>query len=120
MSELRDRLLLWHKLVCMVTGGIASTYVKKGLNPETGRQWVTWLRDVADEVEAVLNGRPFVLDNKGRRLVQSGAITTDAARWSTTQETNHEVTQPAVQPSGSNATGRKVSGVRVATRKKTI
>jgi len=119
MSELRDRLLLWHKLVCMVTGGIASTYVRAGLNRETGQQWVTWLRDVADEIEAVLNGRPFILDNKGKRLVQSGAVTTDTTGTSVTQEARHEVNEPAIQPLGSNATGRKVSGVRVATRKKT-
>lgn len=119
MSDLKERLLVWHKLVCLVTGGLASTYVKQGLNRETALQWVTYLRDVADEIEAVLAGRPFILDSKGRRLVQSGAASRQDTHWPE-QEAHHEVAKPTLsESSGKNATGRKAGGVRVATRKTT-
>lgn len=95
------RVLLWHKLIAQVTGGIALTSSKRALNREQATEWSTSLRNVADEIDAVLAGKSFILDERGQRMVGSapGAGT-------------------PVSVAESGAASRKAGGLRTATRKK--
>lgn len=66
-------MLLWHKLVASTTGGLALCSAKHRLNRDEASNWARILRDVSDEIQEVLAGRPFILDGKGQRVVQSGS-----------------------------------------------
>lgn len=80
MSELYRRVLLWHKLIALTTGGLALCSVKHRLNREEAVSWVQSLRNVADEIESVMEGRGFILDERGKRVVQSAsAVSSDKA-----------------------------------------
>lgn len=72
MTELYARVLLWHKLVAQTTGGLALCSAKHRLNRDEAIGWATALRNVADEIEAVLAGHGFILDSRGQRGVGSG------------------------------------------------
>lgn len=98
MPELYPRLLLWHKLVAMQTGGMALCSVKRKLNREEFKGWATMLRNVADEIDAFLCDGSFILDDKGQRMFPS------------TGEDGSGTTE--------RAASRKAGGLRVATRKK--
>lgn len=71
MSDLYNRVLLWHKLVAVVTGGLALCSAKHKLNRTEAEGWVRSLRDTADEIESVIQDRGFILDSKGQRVVAS-------------------------------------------------
>jgi len=71
MSELYARVLLWHKLVAQVTGGLALCSAKRTLPREEAGRWLATMRNVGDDIEAVLARQSFVLDDKGQRLVGS-------------------------------------------------
>lgn len=114
MPELYPRLLLWHKLVAMQTGGMALCSVKRKLNREEFKGWSTTLRNVADDIDAFLDTGSFILDDKGQRVVQSG---TDRANPQTSErEAQHEVADIPKSPD-TRAVSRKAGGLRVATRK---
>ena len=76
MSELYHRVLLWHKLVAMQTGGLALCSVRHKLNRDEAMRWIEGLRNVADDIQAVVDGAPAVLDMKGQRVIGSPAPVT--------------------------------------------
>lgn len=114
MADLYPRLLLWHKLVCMQTGGIALCSAKRKLNRDEAKGWSTVLRNVADEIDAFLRDGSFILDNKGQRMY---ATAIERASPSTDTEAQH-VTGANPQTPDTRAVSRKAGGLRVATRKK--
>lgn len=131
MSELYHRVLLWHKLVAQVTGGLALCSAKRNLPRTDAVAWAETLRNVSDEIQAVLAGQPFILDDKGRPVAQSGryeTVTLPApAPKFFNKETAHEVEvacTTAQDPSELTASQRgpqvkKTGGLRVARRKTT-
>ena len=74
MTELYRRVLLWHKLLAQQTGGLALCSVKHRLNRDEATGWSTMLRNVADEIDSVIAGTGFILDERGQRVVQSQAV----------------------------------------------
>lgn len=118
VSELYHRLLLWHKLVAQQTGGLALCSVRHRLNRDEARGWSTMLRNVADEIDSVIEGRGFILDDRGQRVVESSA----AKRMRTDRQEARHVATPTPKLSSetmgkSEAVSRKVGGPRVVTRK---
>lgn len=121
MSELYQRVLLWHKLVAQTTGGLALCSAKGKLPRGEAVLWLNALRNVADEIEEVLAGRPFILDDKGQRLVDSTTAKTDRASRFFDKEGTHEV---AAKPLSDTTPSKAVSpplpragGLRIAKRK---
>jgi len=57
VSELYQRVLLWHKLVAQTTGGLALCSARHRLNRDEATSWATALRNVSDEIQSVL-GEP--------------------------------------------------------------
>lgn len=115
VSDLYHRVLLWHKLICMQTGGLALCSVKHRLNRDEALKWVAAFRNVADDIEAVLAGQPFILDDKGQRIVKSaGEETTSRAA----QEVRHVEPAHIENSVEQKAPSPKAGGRRVATRKK--
>lgn len=118
MSVLYTRVLLWHKLLAMQTGGLALCSARHKLNRDEARGWADAARNVADDIEAFLETGAFILDDKGARVVDC-AIGSNAMGVKTgTGGPLHVVTQPKSHAELSKATGRKAGGLRVATRKK--
>lgn len=118
MSELYARVLLWHKLICSTTGGLALCSVKHRLNRDEAQGWAATLRNVADEIEAVLAGHGFILDDKGRRVVQSSGYETARGPMFFTKGGTDVDTGEKIPLVDNSASGRKAGGVRIATRKK--
>ncbi len=69
MTDLYRRILLWHKLVAMQTGGLALCSAKHRLNRVEATGWADALQNVADDIRAFLHDGTFVLDDKGRRVL---------------------------------------------------
>lgn len=115
MSELYTRVLLWHKLVAMQTGGLALCSARHRLNRDEARIWIDTLRNVADDMTQFLLDGTFILDSKGQRVVQSAG---EGASPETAREVQHVATH-AKPHSGTDprATDRKVGGPRVANRR---
>ncbi len=105
MTELYARVLLWHKLVAMVTGGLALCSARHRLSRDEAQGWSRSLRNVADEIDSVVAGGPFILDDKGQRVVKS---TDRAALAGTNGLEGDELPPPRTATGG---------GVRVARRK---
>ncbi len=138
MTELYSRVLMWHKLVAQTTGGLALCSARHKLNRAEALDWVEKLRNVSDEIDSVIQGRGFILDDRGQRVVVYVVGTT-----AYTEETNadgsgrgasqvaarsNEALRHAYNPSedditdrkvdgGSGTTGRKAGGPRRATKK---
>lgn len=114
MSNLYSRILLWHKLVAMQTGGLALCAAKHKLSVTEARSWVEGLRNVADDIETFLRDGTFALDDKGCRVVHSAGER--ASLEPAEQEAGHVGPKEADAPQ-TQATSRKAGGRRVATRK---
>ena len=71
VSVLYHRVLLWHKLVALVTGGLAMCSAKHRLNREEALSWVENLRNVADDISQFLEYDTFILDDRGRRVLNT-------------------------------------------------
>lgn len=71
MSDLYARVLLWHKLIAMCTGGLALCSARHRLNRDEAKGWSTTLRNVADEIDAFLLDGTLILDDKGQRVIKS-------------------------------------------------
>lgn len=130
MSELYHRVLLWHKLVCQTTGGLALCSAKHRLNRDEAQGWIEYLRNVADDIQAILDGAAPVLDGKGRRMLGSGTATDgDRHRFFDKGGVHEVASKPSGKTQASQGTStlvkeaeaavRKGSGPRVATRKRT-
>lgn len=70
MSDLRARLLLWHKLINQITGSMSLLYSRKGLSRSEAISWADRLQSVSEDIRAVMDGKEFILDNKGQRVVK--------------------------------------------------
>jgi hypothetical protein len=122
MSELYQRVLLWHKLVAQTTGGLALCSAKRTLPREEATRWADALQNVSDEIREVLAGRPFILDDKGQRMVGSGTAKTGSASRFFNKEGEHEVAKnkPISERSPKQAvspTVPRAGGLRIAKRK---
>lgn len=121
MTDLYRRILLWHKLLAMQTGGLALCSARHKLNRDEAKGWSGAARNVADDIDAFLHDGTFVLDDKGQRVVHSG---TEGTTGPLAQEDRHEVgSKEGSDPKGrigSEAASptRKAGGLRVATRRK--
>jgi|HubBroStandDraft_3_1064219.scaffolds.fasta_scaffold00924_15 hypothetical protein len=119
MTELYFRLLLWHKLIAQQTGGLALCSVKHKLNREEARGWIEALRNVSDDIQAVLDGAPPVIDSKGRRVVGLDVGTKPEPRFFSKGDA--DVKQPGhVNPSmgvDGGVINRKNGGPRVLRKK---
>lgn len=114
MSALYARVLLWHKLVAVCTGGLALCSAKHRLNRDEAQTWIDALENVAADIRQFLSDQTFVLDDKGRRVIGS----VDGERASTDREARHGVASEEGTPNSvSGATGRKSGGPRVARKK---
>lgn len=69
MTDLYSRILLWHKLLAMQTGGLALCSAKHRLNRDEARGWANAARNVADDIDAFLGTGAFILDDRGARVV---------------------------------------------------
>lgn len=118
MSELYTRILLWHKLLAMQTGGLALCSARHRLNRDEARGWATAARNVADDIEQFLGDGTFVLDSKGARVVDCAVGSTPKGVKTGTGGPPHVVTQAPSHSGISGTTGRKAGGLRIATRKK--
>lgn len=74
MSELYARVLLWHKLVATVTGGLALCSAKRKLPREETERWIELLGNVSAEMGEVLAGRPFIIDDKGQLMSDGDTV----------------------------------------------
>ena len=118
MSELYQRVLLWHKLTAQTTGGLALCSVKFKLNREDTLRWIETYRNVADEMESVLAGGGFILDEKGRRLVGSTGGKKPTSRFFTKDgDADVEPFLESVSKSPLAASPPKAGGLRIAKRK---
>lgn len=115
MSELYQRVLLWHKLVAQTTGGLALCSAKKVLPRGEATLWIAALQNVADEMREVLAGRPFILDAKGQRVSDGGAKT--EARVQYFDKEGAHVEQTTQSNPKTPGTGRKTGALRIARRK---
>lgn len=123
MTEVYARVLLWHKLIAMQTGGMALCAAKHRLNQTEARGWVDAFRNVADDIEKFLTDRTFVLDDKGQRVVGSPIASslaegTAGTKASTTREGDHVEPGTSRNVPHQAPVPRKAGGLRVATRKK--
>lgn len=116
MTVLYQRVLLWHKLLAMQTGGLALCSARHRLNRDEAKGWSDAARNVADDIDAFLHDGTFVLDDRGRRVV--GLLGEDETLLVRIREVQHVGTQAKSHAELSEATGRKAGGLRVATRKK--
>ena len=82
---------MWHRLVCLTTGGLALCSAKKKLNRAEAISWIEQLRNVADDIQAALEDTDTVLDAKGRRVVGSGTRRASRGPQFFNQEGIHEV-----------------------------
>lgn len=114
MPDLYSRLLLWHKLVAMQTGGMALCSVKRKLNHDEFRGWATVLRNVADEIDAFLRDGSFLLDDRGQRMYPA---TVERASLSANTEAQHVTGANPQKTPDTRAVSRKAGGLRIATRK---
>lgn len=115
MTDLYSRVLLWHKLLAMQTGGLALCSARHRLNRDEARGWSTAARNVSDDIEQFLKDGTFVLDDRGVRVV-------DCAVAERSLEVQDVDTQPKSQlePSFGKISGavrRKSGGLRIAKRK---
>lgn len=119
MSDLYARILLWHKLVAMQTGGLALCSARHRLNRDEADGWATTLENVAADMRQFLDTGTFILDDKGQRVVDCVGEKASLANRSE-QEVSHEVASAPPHHIGTQnqAVGRKAGGFRVATRKK--
>lgn len=115
MTDLYSRILLWHKLLAMQTGGLALCSARHKLNRDEARGWVNAARNVADDIEAFLDTGAFILDDRGARMV--GLQGEDEIPLARSQEVPHVATQTPSHSRNSEAVGRKSGGLRVARRK---
>lgn len=122
MSDLYRRVLLWHKLVAQTTGGLALCSAKRALPRDEAMRWAEALRNVADEIGEVLAGRPFILDERGQRVVVSDSGPAPAPRFFDSKGERH--VEPSKPVSGVNPQNKAVSpptpragGLRIAKRK---
>lgn len=117
MSDLYRRILLWHTLVARVTGGLALCSAKHRLNREEASGWAASLRNVADEIDSVVAGRGFILDDKGQRVLGSGPSPVTGGSVHEVEVANKPNTSASVSPAASPST--KAGGLRVVRRKRT-
>lgn len=127
MTDLYSRILLWHKLLAMQTGGLALCSAKHRLNRDEARGWSTAARNVADDIEAFLDTGAFILDDRGQRMVWSSGEDKVSATLNQIGERHHApqpdplaLSAPAKipdHPSNGKTVGRKSGGLRVARRK---
>lgn len=115
MTPLYTRLLLWHKLTAMCTGGLALCSAKHRLNRAEATGWVTALRNVSDDIQAFLDTGEFILDSKGQRMVGCAVLSGKIDMVS--QEIRDEPAGEKPATAGAAST-KKTGGLRVATRKK--
>ena len=118
MTELYSRVLLWHKLVAKTTGGLALCSAKRTLPRGEAVLWLNALRNVADEIESVLAGEGFILDERGQRMVRSASVNGGDSRevrdvTATDKPISGVVPQQAVSPPPKTRAG----GLRIAKRK---
>lgn len=117
MTELYQRILLWHKLVASTTGGLALCSARHRLNRDEAKSWADTLRNVSDEIREVVEGRPFILDDKGRRVVESGIGLSPRVKSSGPEVEHDPVTHDLENTSksgiDSGAVVRKKGGPRV-------
>lgn len=115
MTPLYTRLLLWHKLTAMCTGGLALCSAKHRLNRTEAIGWAESLENVAADIRQFLNTGEFLLDNRGQREIKSAGegrtISTEL------QEIRDEPAGEKPVTAGAAST-KKTGGLRVATRKK--
>lgn len=115
LSDLYSRILLWHKLVAMQTGGLALCSAKRKLNVTEATGWVEGLRKVADDIEAFLRDGTFVLDDRGQRVV---ALTGERTSLEPAEQGGRHVgSRNEEKGTQTPATSPKAGGRRVATRK---
>lgn len=112
---LRNRLLLWHKVLAQLTGTLSLCYGGSGLRKASLMDWVERLRSVADDIQAVAENRAPVLDEQGLRMMKSLGATAPTEGVSVNSEKSDEVTP---ERSGRRQPGSGTTGPRVATRKK--
>ncbi len=123
MTELYNRLLIWHKLICQQTGGLALCSAKRKLNRDEARGWIEAFRNVADDIQAVLDGTPRIIDDRGRRVVESGTGEKPEPRFFGISGGADEVAQhvshvnPKLGVDGATGKDEKASGPRPARRK---
>ncbi len=121
LSELYQRVLLWHKLVAQTTGGLALCSAKGRLPRGEALAWTDALRRVSDEIQSVLDGTGFILDSKGQRLV--GSVTGRASpeffnKESINEKVASDTNNGMVNVGVKQAVGpQKAGGLRVAKRK---
>lgn len=117
MTDLRNHMLIWHKQCALVTGGISLTYGRNGIKKSEALDWIERLRNVADDIESVVSGGEFILDTKGQRVVQSGAVKAPLGEPNNEGADDVKPRKSEAQESASKAPVRKVGGLRVAKRK---
>lgn len=120
MTDLYSRILLWHKLLAMQTGGLALCSAKHKLNRAEAAMWSHNARNVADDIDAFLETGAFILDDRGARMVDCAVGSTPEGVKTGTGGPKHVAMQVTPSHSGnSEAVGRKSGGLRVARRKTT-
>lgn len=68
--NLRVRILMWHRVLAMLTGSMVLAYGKKGLSKQEAEHWVEQMKNVCADIRAILEGQPPILDSKGQRVVR--------------------------------------------------
>ncbi len=114
MTDLYHRILLWHKLVAMQTGGLALCSAKHRLNRVEATGWVDALQNVADDMRAFLHDGTFVLDDKGQRVL---GYVGDAKPRGGPDEVGSEGNRPKGRVDSKAASPTRAGGLRVARRK---
>lgn len=122
VPDLYSRILLWHKLLAMQTGGLALCSAKHRLNRDEARGWADAARNVADDITAFLETGAFILDDRGQRMIDCAIGSTPEGVKTGTRRRRDVVIQAILRTDSSfgnisEAVGRKPGGLRIAKRK---
>lgn len=82
-TNLKDRMMLWHKGLAQVTGAMALSYFGTGLPRGVAVEWARRARIVADDMDAIANGKASALDETGQRVLDCVASPAPTARRET-------------------------------------
>ena len=74
-TDLRQRLLLWHRVLAQMTGTLSLSYGGKGLKKSALDEWATRLETVATDMRSISGPENSRLDMSTREVLRSAART---------------------------------------------
>lgn len=127
--NLKNRMMLWHKGLCQLTGAMSLSFFGSGLQKAVIQEWADRAHIIAADMQALVDGQPSKLDKAGRAeldYVAQAAATAKRPERGTpkppvgpTEETSHEVANPSSAKKCDHATSSRASSQQGAGPKST-